>query len=192
MNLRRFRHAAQTAFLVLCALAVLALPSAAENPDDSKRQEWVQKYEELRAHNSQLEADLAQAQTDYSRGRSTKHLRGKGKAGLIEEIDRLEKELAESQQKLQDFPEEARRQGALPGWFRDDPAPASAASDQGASDQAASAARGSTGLDRSASSRRIGSRSAEPEPAAAATNDEDSDSLSDRRAKKREQRRRLD
>jgi hypothetical protein len=109
------------------ALAVLVLPAAsASAADDGKREAWVRKYQALQAQHAQLEQELDNAKIDYSRGRSTKHLRGEGKAGLIEEIARLEEEFDKVDRELMDFPDEARKQGALPGWFRDVPPQATA------------------------------------------------------------------
>jgi hypothetical protein len=173
------------------SLLLLALPAVASAANDdaarleAKREEWVQKYEELRSKTQQLEADLDQARVDYSRGRSTKHLRGEGKAGLLEEIARLEKELAESQAELQAFPDEARKQGALPGWFRD-----------GGDETPAAQADGGSGRDSrfgstSSDSRSLRSRQEREEPPEAEASDGGSshESLSDRRAKSRERRR---
>lgn len=154
-------------------LAALLLPAALPWPSDasasdamearqkemeSKRKEWVQKYEELLARHASLQAQLEQARTDYSRGRSTRDLVGSGKAALVAELDRLEKEFAEVDAELKDFPDQARRAGALPGWFRD-PSPASPST---------------------------------AAPAAGAEDEDDSaspDSLSERRARKRDSRR---
>ena len=38
---------------------------------------------------------------------------------LLEQIARRESEFAEGDRELSEFPETARRAGALPGWFRD-------------------------------------------------------------------------
>ena len=84
-----------------------------------QKQQWVQRYQDLRSKHARLEKDLTQARADYSRGRSSRHPRGDGKAALIAEIDRLEKEFDQADQELRNFPESAQRQGALPGWFRD-------------------------------------------------------------------------
>jgi len=101
------------------ALLVLPASGAFAADDDSKRAEWVRKYQALQLQHAQLEQDLADAKIDYSRGRSRKRLRGEGKAGLVEEIARLEEEFDKVDQELANFPDEARKQGALPGWFRD-------------------------------------------------------------------------
>lgn len=100
---------------------------------ESKRKEWVKKYEELQARHANLQSQLEQARADYSRGRSTRDLVGPGKAALVAEIDRLEKEFAEADAELEAFPEKARRAGALPGWFRD-VGPAAQAAGQAADD----------------------------------------------------------
>jgi predicted nuclease with TOPRIM domain len=130
------KNAKKSASLVgaLCLSLLVALPAlaagggagappktAAEKRDEleAKRKEWVQKYEELVNRHATIQADLERARADYSRGRSTKHLRGEGKSGLVEEIQRLEDEFAKVDRELQEFPDLARRDGAYPGWFRD-------------------------------------------------------------------------
>jgi predicted nuclease with TOPRIM domain len=105
----------------LAAGAGEAPKTATEKRDEleARRKEWVQKYEDLVHRHATLQAELEQARADYSRGRSTKHLRGEGKAGLVEEIARLEDEFAKVDRELQEFPDLARKEGAYPGWFRD-------------------------------------------------------------------------
>lgn len=99
----------------------LALPAAATSAEDlaAKREKWVTAYQELKQKHVQIDTELKQARQDYSRGRSTKHLRGEGKAGLLDEIKRLEEEFASVDQELQALPDKARADGAYPGWFRD-------------------------------------------------------------------------
>lgn len=110
--------------LVAVALVLAGLPgSAAQDDLSGKRAKWVAEYQDLQMRHARLEQDLEQARADYSRGRSTKHLRGEGKAGLLKEIARLEDEFAKADEELKDFPDKARRAGALPGWFRDLEAP---------------------------------------------------------------------
>ena len=105
--------------MLASAMLVVAAPASLAEEDDGKRQEWTRRHQELKAKHAGLGQDLAQARIEYSRGRSNRHPRGEGKAALIAEIARLEEEFARVDQEFQDFPEKARRQGALPGWFRD-------------------------------------------------------------------------
>jgi hypothetical protein len=109
--------------IIAATLLVTAVPVGMAADDDGERQQWVQRYQELQSKHARLGKDLEQARSDYSRGRSSRHPRGEGKAALIGEIQRLEGEFEKVDRQLQDFPEEARRQGALPGWFRDVEAP---------------------------------------------------------------------
>ena len=109
--------------LFVLALLLPCAASADAEQQDVKRQQWVERYQELKQRHARLEKDLAQTRVDYSRGRSTKHLRGEGKAGLLKDLKRLEEEFAAADQELEDFPDMARRDGAYPGWFRDIEAP---------------------------------------------------------------------
>ena len=124
------RNLLDVAVVVAIALLLSGFPGAAAQDDDSKRELWVAQYQDLQTRHARLQGELEQARKDYSRGRSTKHLRGEGKSGLIKEIARLEDEFAKVEQELRDFPDTARRAGAFPGWFRDleEPAPAAAQS----------------------------------------------------------------
>ena len=139
------------------ALLVVTVPVGATD-DDPKRQQWVQRYQDVRTKHAKLEQDLAQARIDYSRGRSSRHLRGEGKAGLLVEIARLEQELEKADQQLRDFPDEARRDGALPGWFRDLEAPTPAAAQPTArkQDEPARSTSRSQQREKKRASRRIG------------------------------------
>lgn len=146
----------------VAAVLILALPFAAfaGDDDDAKREEWVQRYQELLTRTATLKSDYESALADYSRARSTRDLTGEGKAGLIKEMNRLKEELAAAEKELAEFPDVARRAGALPGWFRDVEPPAAAA----ATEQPAAAARGFS----SGHSRRLSDRSADEETPAAA------------------------
>ena len=103
---------------IAVALLLTGLPGSAAQ-DDIQKEQWVAQYHDLQLRHSRLTRELERARNDYSRGRSSKHLRGEPKAALIEQIARLESEFAEVDRELRDFPETARRAGALPGWFRD-------------------------------------------------------------------------
>ena len=100
------------------ALLLAGLPGSAAQ-DDIEREQWVAAYHDLQLRHARLTRELEQARKDYSRGRSSRQLRGEGKAALIEQIAALEDGLTNVNQELRAFPDTARRAGALPGWFRD-------------------------------------------------------------------------
>lgn len=103
---------------VAVALLLAGLPGSAAQ-DDAKREQWVAQYHDLQLRHARLTGELEQARKDYRRGRSSKHLRGEGKAALIERIAMLEESLTKVDREVRDFPDTARRAGAMPGWFRD-------------------------------------------------------------------------
>ena len=113
------RNLFDVAVVVAAAVFLAGVPGSAAEDDDGKREQWVAQYQDLQLRHTRLQGELEQARKDYSRGRSTKHLRGEGKTGLLKEIARLEDEFAKVDQELRDFPDTARRAGAFPGWFRD-------------------------------------------------------------------------
>jgi len=113
------------AWTTALGLALAGLPGWATAEDDRARRHWVDQYQELQQRHATLGQALAEARRDYSRGRSSGSLQGEGKRDLLREIARLESEFHRVDGRLRDFPETARRAGALPGWFRDlEPAPA--------------------------------------------------------------------
>ena len=106
--------------LVLAAATIAAVPATTgAATEQEKRQHWVQRYETLRTQEKELREKLEEARAQYSRGRRANRVRGEERVEVVERIEKLEKELAQAQRKLAAFPEEARKAGALPGWFRD-------------------------------------------------------------------------
>lgn len=119
------------AILALILLCASAAPVAfAAGSTEEVKQHWVDRWNTLHAQQAELSAELASARADYRRGRRANRGRGEERVELLATIARLEKELSGVEQALAAFPEEARRAGALPGWFRDtgrvakDPSPA--------------------------------------------------------------------
>ncbi len=176
-----------------------AAPSAADRAaaQAAKREEWTRKHQDLQARQAKLQSDLTQARADYSRGRSRRRLQGEGRPGLVAEIQRLEKELAETDRELREFPETARRGGALPGWFRDDGPAAPAAPTAAPAATQPTPRTGDRVHQRSTTTRRVGqrdprdSRNSTDRGASTTRNDEATaePSRSDRRAQERERRR---
>jgi hypothetical protein len=175
-------------------LLVSPLASRGADTDGAKREEWVQKHEDLKAKHAKLRSGLEQARADYGRGRSTRKLRGEGKTGLVADIQRMQKELAESEQALSDFPEEARRAGALPGWFRDDGPPARAEAAPAAASRGRrmrSSSQAERPSQRERQGRRRPGRNEEPAVDGAQADDGGRRSTADRRSKDRDRRRRV-
>ena len=103
----------------------------------------------------------------------------------------MQKELAESEQALSDFPEEARRAGALPGWFRDDGPPARAEAAPAASRgrRMRSSSQAERPSQRERQGRRRPGRNEEPAVDGAQADDGGRRSSADRRSKDRDHRR---
>jgi peptidoglycan hydrolase CwlO-like protein len=100
-------------------IAAAAATTVSASSDEQTRQQWVQSYDTLRDQEKGLREKLEKARAQYSRGRRANRLRGEERAEVVEEIEKLEKELEKAQRDLAAFPEKAREAGALPGWFRD-------------------------------------------------------------------------
>ena len=97
--------------------SVVAQPGWADGR--SKQAYWVERYHKLHSAETSLQSELGAARARHSRGRRANRLRGEERGELRKDIVRMEKELARVERDLAAFPEEARRAGALPGWFRD-------------------------------------------------------------------------
>ena len=96
----------------------MTTPGSASS-DEQIRQQWVQRYDNLRSQEKELREKLKAVRAQYSRGRNNYRLRGDERVEVVAQIEKLEKGLARTQRDLAAFPEEARKAGALPGWFRD-------------------------------------------------------------------------
>ncbi len=107
----------------LLLVALLAVGSVVAQPgwadDASKQAFWVERYQKLRGVEASLQGELAAALARQSRGRRANRLRGEERGQLRKDITRMKHELAQVESELAAFPEEARKAGALPGWFRD-------------------------------------------------------------------------
>ena len=73
---------------IAVALLLTGLPASAAQ-DDIQQEQWGAQYHDLQLRHARLTRELERARNDYSRGRSSKHLRGEPKAELIEQIARL-------------------------------------------------------------------------------------------------------
>lgn len=97
-----------------------AAPRCAQaSPSEGGREYWQTRYRELKSLVANLRSELEQKRAEYSRRRHDRRLRGETRTQLLEQIADLEKRLAAAERELAEFPETARKAGALPGWFRD-------------------------------------------------------------------------
>jgi len=105
------------ALFVMLAFAFVDVGTASAG--DADRAYWVGRWEKLQAKHAEVAAQLESARVEYRRGRIGNRGRGEERVELLERIERLERELADLDEQIAAFPEEARRAGALPGWFRE-------------------------------------------------------------------------
>jgi len=97
-----------------------ALPAPAfADERDENRDYWQKRYRELKQRVEAARSEHERALAAYSKGRQRNRLRGEPKVEVMDRLDRAKRELAEAERAWSAFPEEARRAGALPGWFRD-------------------------------------------------------------------------
>ena len=105
--------------LWVVGLLALGLAQPVRADDGSKQGYWVERYQALHSAEKSLRSELLAALSRQSRGRRANRLRGEERGELWKEILRMKQELARIESKIAAFPEEARKAGALPGWFRD-------------------------------------------------------------------------
>jgi hypothetical protein len=106
--------------LLLAAFGLsLSVVGSALADEDELRDYWVKKHQNLQAEVLDLRSRFDLLDTQYRKSRQRNYPRGEERNRIRAERDAVEKELAVKEQELADFPDEARRAGALPGWFRD-------------------------------------------------------------------------
>jgi hypothetical protein len=105
----------------LVAIGLLLSTGAIVHAQDEEadREYWVQRYETLVSDLASARARVDLSQLNYTRARTRNYPRGEALKELEAERDKAIKELAELEEQFEEFPDEARRAGALPGWFRD-------------------------------------------------------------------------
>jgi len=109
---------ALAAVLVLCAFGALLAPQAL-GQEEADRDYWVKRYETLSTEVADLRARVDMLESQYSRSKRRNYPRGQQLEDLRIALDEARKELAAKEEEWENFPDEARRAGALPGWFRD-------------------------------------------------------------------------
>lgn len=99
------------------ALAVF-LSGIAESAQPDKR-EWQQRYTELIVEVQTLEQRVVLGEAAYSRNKTRHRLSGERKIEIIADLNEAKAQLVDAKQRLEAFPDEARRAGVPPGWLRE-------------------------------------------------------------------------
>lgn len=87
--------------------------------DEPDRDYWVARYEKLRSEVEELRARVEVLEQRYTQARRRRYPLGDPLMEMYDEFKEAEKELAQKEEEWENFPDEARRAGAYPGWFRD-------------------------------------------------------------------------
>ena len=98
------------------ALAQAAAPS---NPDEPDKLHWQSEYKRVLSQVEQARARLEQSQRSYTKGKQRGRMRGEQRFEIRDELAAAKQALAAAEAQLESFPDEARRAGAPPGWFRE-------------------------------------------------------------------------
>ena len=110
---------ALTAVLLVIGLLLSVATVAQAQDEEADRDYWVKRYENLVTDLEEARSRVDIATLNYTRARTRNYPRGEALKELEVEKDKAIKELAELEVQFEEFPDEARRAGALPGWFRD-------------------------------------------------------------------------
>jgi hypothetical protein len=108
-----------TMVLVVIGLLLSMGAVAQAQDEEADKDYWVQRYETLVSDLDAARARVELSQLNYTRARTRNYPRGEALLELEVERDKAELELAKLEEEFEAFPDEARRAGALPGWFRD-------------------------------------------------------------------------
>jgi len=118
---RRITRAARSwiAAAVLLGLGVgIGAPAAAQ--EDPDRDQWVGRYERLKADVEDLRVRVDTLAEDYKKAKRRNYPRGQELEKLRVALDEAKVDLAAREEEWANFEDEARRAGAPPGWFRED------------------------------------------------------------------------
>lgn len=115
---------ARIATLVACAGLVFALPAAAEGQGDesdtlAEKTYWQEQHRKLAEELAWAKHAHETAVLTYAKKKQRRRLRGEPKEEVLSALEETEARLEAAQAAYDRFPEEARRAGALPGWFRE-------------------------------------------------------------------------
>ncbi len=87
--------------------------------DEADRDYWVHRYETLQTEVMDLRTRVDMLTEQYTRAKRRNYPRGERLDQLRMDLDESRAELAKKEAEWKAFPNEARRAGAMPGWFRD-------------------------------------------------------------------------
>ena len=108
---------ALAAIVSIAAVAVFAAAAAAQEEPD--RDYWVNRYETLVSEVDSLRVKVDVLNTNYVKARQRNYPRGTELYAMKAKAEEATAELEKKEEELENFPDEARRAGAYPGWFRD-------------------------------------------------------------------------
>jgi hypothetical protein len=93
--------------------------AAAQDDEAALKADWQGRYRALVQNVEKTSAQLEADRRTYQKARQRGRLKGGTRDEVLTRIAENEIKLAELEQALQQFPEEARRAGVPPGWLRE-------------------------------------------------------------------------
>lgn len=110
-------------FLLAFGLSALAgsAPASSPQPDasESEKTYWQGRHRELAEELAWAKHAHDTAVLTYDKRRQRQRLRGEKRAEVKDWLKDTKDRLEKAEEAMAAFPEEARRAGALPGWFRE-------------------------------------------------------------------------
>jgi hypothetical protein len=104
--------------LLAFSMFVAATPMGATADDKRLEAYWVGKHREVTLEYQDASKEFEEATAAYNKARQRNRLQGERRVELTEARDAAQKRYAAATQAIEAFPDEARRAGASPGWFR--------------------------------------------------------------------------
>ena len=105
--------------LVLFVCALLSAPSVIAQDEEADRDYWVARYDKLKNDVEELRTRVDTLETKYNRAKRRNYPRGAQLDELRSSLETSRTDLAEAEEAWANFDDDARRAGALPGWFRE-------------------------------------------------------------------------
>lgn len=116
---RRFLALPVTLALAAClgASTLAMLPDAAQAESEGKKAYWQDRYRNLLRRKAELRSQIETERALYAAANRRNYRRGPVRHEHLEKVREAEKELATVEAALETFVDDARRDGALPGWL---------------------------------------------------------------------------
>ena len=105
------------AVFMSATLSAVTPPSAVGVENEPLKVHWVGRHREVTSEYKNASAALDEAELNHRTARKRNRLKGERRVELNEALEAAQIRFAAAKKAKDDFPEQARRAGAPPGWF---------------------------------------------------------------------------